>query len=52
MKKIKIMLKKDGWLNPKYQNETIDYLRSLKKNDLEKYFESEGWTKNKADKAL
>lgn len=45
-KEIKNLLKKDGWLNPKYQNEVISYLRGLKKKDLEKYFESEGWTKN------
>lgn len=45
-KELKDLLKKDGWLNPKYQNEVIGYLHSLKKKDLEKYFESEGWTKN------
>ena len=44
------LLKKDGWLNLKYQNEVIGYLRSLKKKDLEKYFSSEGWTKNKIEK--
>jgi UDP-N-acetylglucosamine 4,6-dehydratase len=51
MKGIKSLLKKDGWLDPKYQNEVIGYLRSLKKKDLESYFVTEGWTKKKRDKA-
>ncbi|HLN19072.1 MAG TPA: polysaccharide biosynthesis protein [Patescibacteria group bacterium] len=45
-KEIKNLLVKDGWLKSDINNEATSYLRSLKKEDLEKFFESEGWTKN------
>lgn len=46
-KEIESLLEKDGWLNPDYKNEVTSYLRSLSKRDLEKFFITEGWVKNK-----
>ena len=42
---IKKMLKIDGWLDRMSGSEFVNYLSGLRKDDLEKFFESEGWSR-------
>ncbi len=39
------LLNKDGWFNSGDDHEALKYLKTLKKQDLENFFASEGWKK-------